>query len=149
MEIDTRNFGALQLRELYELLKLRSEVFVVEQECIYQDVDGKDQQALHVLGWEGEELVAYTRIFGPGVYFEEASIGRVAVKLGFRGKGYAKQIMAASIDAVYRFFGKEPIALSAQQYLEQFYTDLGFTTEGSSYLEDGIPHIRMVMYPSP
>lgn len=145
MEVTVKTFQELALEELYKLLQLRSDIFVVEQECIFLDLDDKDQKALHVLGWEGSELVAYARVFGPGAYFTEASIGRVAVKKAFRGKGFGIQLMQVSIEAIRSQFGTVHIALSAQKYLERFYRDLGFLTEGTEYLEDGIPHVRMVL----
>lgn len=146
MQVEVKTFEQLGAEELYKLLQLRSEIFVVEQECVFLDLDDKDQAALHVLGWEGSVLAAYARIFGPGDYFKEASIGRVAVREGFRGTGLGIHIMKECIQAVKHRFGHVNIALSAQKYLQQFYTDLGFLTEGKEYLEDGIPHIRMVLY---
>lgn len=143
MEIRLRTFGQLTTEELYEVLKLRSEVFVVEQDCVYLDPDGKDFKALHLLGYEGGSLAAYTRLFAPGDYFAEASIGRVAVSGQHRGKGLGREIMKASLRAVEERFGPVEIALSAQAYLMQFYRELGFEAEGSEYLEDGIPHICM------
>ncbi len=145
MEVVVKTFGELQVEELYKLLQLRSDIFVVEQDCIFLDPDDRDQEALHVLGWEGTELVGYARIFGPGDYFEQASIGRVAVKKTFRGRGLGIQVMQASINAVKERFGREEVTLSAQKYLEEFYRDLGFKREGEDYLEDGIPHLRMVL----
>lgn len=145
MEVAVKTFGELRVEELYKLLQLRSDIFVVEQDCIFLDPDDRDQTALHVLGWEGSELVGYARIFGPGDYFEQASIGRVAVKKTFRGRGLGLQVMQASLNAVKKHFGTEEVALSAQKYLEPFYSDLGFKTEGEDYLEDGIPHVRMVL----
>ena len=144
MTIEVKSFRELSVRELYDALQLRSAVFVVEQACIYQDMDGKDINALHVLGSEGGTLLAYTRILAPGVYFKEASIGRVAVRTSARGKGLGKEIMKASILAAEQHFGKEGITLSAQSYLRKFYRELGFLEIGEEYLEDGIPHIRMV-----
>lgn len=145
MQVVVKTFEELEIEELYKLLQLRSEIFVVEQHCVFLDMDGKDQSALHVMGWDGSELVSYARVFGPGDYFKEASIGRVAVREQFRGGGMGMRIMQESIKAVKHRFGPVDIALSAQKYLQQFYTDLGFLTEGMEYLEDGIPHIRMVL----
>lgn len=143
MEIRLRTFEQLTTEELYQLLKLRSEVFVVEQDCVYLDPDGKDYKALHLLGYEGEQLAACTRLFAPGDYFAEASIGRVAVSGQHRGKGLGREIMKASLLAVEERFGPVDIALSAQAYLLRFYQELGFAAEGPEYLEDGIPHICM------
>jgi ElaA protein len=145
MQLSVKTFNELTLEELYALLQLRSDIFVVEQDCVFLDPDDKDQAAIHVLGWVESELVAYARVFGPGDYFPEASIGRVAVKKEYRGKGLGIQLMQASIKAIEERFGTSHIALSAQKYLERFYHDLGFATEGEGYLEDGIPHVRMVL----
>ena len=143
MEIQIKTFEQLSTTELYQLLELRSAVFVVEQDCVYQDVDGKDQKAIHVLGIKNEKLVAYTRMFGPGDYFENSSIGRVVVAGDQRQFGYGKVIMEASLKDLERRFPETPIELSAQTYLLKFYNSLGFTEFGEEYLEDGIPHIRM------
>ena len=130
--------------ELYDLLQLRSEVFVVEQDCVYQDIDGKDQKSIHVLGYLNDSLKAYTRVFKAGDYFDNPSIGRVVVKEDSRHLGLGKEIMLASIKEIERAFGKQTIELSAQTYLKKFYNNLGFKEVGEGYLEDGIPHIRMV-----
>ncbi|GAL65387.1 GNAT family N-acetyltransferase [Jejuia pallidilutea] len=143
MDIQIKTFKELSTDNLYQLLQLRSEVFVVEQDCVYQDIDGKDQKALHVLGFKNEVLVAYTRIFKPGDYFNEASIGRVVVKKNERAFKYGYAIMEASIKAISTYFNETTIKISAQEYLKQFYTNLGFHQQGTSYLEDGIPHIAM------
>ncbi|MGB5405136.1 GNAT family N-acetyltransferase [Robiginitalea sp.] len=147
MRIEIKSFSALSLEELYALLRVRSEIFVVEQQCIYLDLDGKDNAALHVLGWKGSELCGYCRVFRPGDYFEEASIGRVAVPTEFRGHGYGARLMEFTIQAIHREIGSCPIAISAQAYLQRFYEALGFKAEGELYKEDGIPHLRMVYTP--
>lgn len=144
MHVITKTFSELSLDQLYSILQLRSEVFVVEQDCIYQDIDGKDQKALHVLGFVENELVAYTRCFDKGIYFEEASIGRVIVKKNFRKSGLGHQILEASVRAIKDLYHTSSIKLSAQQYLIDFYEIHGFKTIGEGYLEDGIPHIAMV-----
>ncbi len=144
MKIEIKGFSELTTVELYDVLQLRSEVFVVEQDCVYQDIDYKDQNALHVLGYKNGTLVAYTRIFKPGYYFTEASIGRVVVRKNERTFKYGYVIMEASIKAIEEQFGESIIKISAQEYLEQFYSNLGFSRKGTSYLEDGIPHIAMV-----
>lgn len=144
MEIKTKNFQDLSLEELYQILQLRSEVFVVEQHCVYQDIDGKDQIALHVLGIKDDKLVAYTRCFDKGLYFEQASIGRVIVKENMRKYGYGHKILKASVKAIEERYKTRHIRLSAQQYLIKFYESHGFTKKGEGYLEDGIPHIAMV-----
>ncbi|MEL4307157.1 GNAT family N-acetyltransferase [Joostella sp. CR20] len=137
-------FSELTLNELYASLRLRSEVFVVEQDCVYQDVDNKDSYALHVLGKKDGEIVAYTRIFDSGKYFDNPSIGRVVVAQDERKYGYGHQILEASIEAIYSNFGKQDIEISAQCYLKKFYNSHGFSQIGEEYLEDGIPHIRMI-----
>ena len=144
LDIQTKTFEQLNTKELYDLLQLRSEVFVVEQDCVYQDIDGKDQKALHILGYKDEKLVAYTRIFQPGDYFEEASIGRVVVKEIERHHKFGYDIMNASIEAIQNHFKTSEIRISAQTYLKRFYNNLGFKEVGEEYLEDGIPHINMI-----
>ncbi|KAA2219289.1 MULTISPECIES: GNAT family N-acetyltransferase [Maribacter] len=144
MNTSIKRFNELDTSELYAILQLRSEVFVVEQSCVYQDLDGKDAKALHVIGKKAGEIVAYTRVFAPGDYFAEASIGRVVVKQSQRKYGYGKVIMEASIKAVEEELGTKTIRISAQTYLLKFYNSLGFKAEGPEYLEDGIPHVSMV-----
>lgn len=144
MHVKIVTFEELSLHELYKVLQLRSEVFVVEQDCVYQDIDGKDQKALHVLGLDAGELVAYTRIFPPGFYFEEAAIGRVVVQEKYRKNRYGHEILKASIKAIEEKFHTGKIKLSAQTYLTKFYESHGFQQIGEGYLEDGIPHIAMI-----
>ncbi|WP_072980947.1 GNAT family N-acetyltransferase [Leeuwenhoekiella palythoae] len=144
MTIEIKAFNELTLNSLYEVLQLRTEVFVVEQNCPYQDVDGKDQKAMHILGYHKEQLVAYTRVFKPGYYFDNASIGRVVVKENARQYGFGKDIMKASIAFIEDTLDLSTIELSAQTYLKKFYNDLGFQEIGEGYLEDDIPHIRMI-----
>ena len=144
LDIYVKTFNQLSLDELYYLLQLRSEVFVVEQDCVYQDIDGKDKKALHVIGKKDNTIIAYSRIFKPGDYFKEASIGRVVVAENFRHLKYGHQLMVASIEAVEASFSSKKIKISAQKYLENFYNNLGFITSGEPYLEDGIPHIAMI-----
>ena len=144
MQSVVKSYSELTKDELYALLQLRSEVFVVEQDCVYQDIDGKDQKALHVLGFKNEQLIAYTRLFKPGDYFEQASIGRVVVKEDERRHKYGNQIMQVSIQAIKERFHETVIKISAQCYLRKFYNNLGFKEIGNEYLEDGIPHIAMV-----
>ena len=144
MTIEIKAFNELTLTSLYEVLHLRAEVFVVEQNCPYQDVDGKDQKAMHILGYHKEQLVAYTRVFEPGYYFDNASIGRVVVKENARQYGFGKDIMKASIAFIEDTLDLSTIELSAQTYLKKFYNDLGFIEIGEGYLEDDIPHIRMI-----
>ncbi len=145
IKIEVKAFEKLSTKELHDILRLRSQIFVVEQDCIYEDVDGKDGKALHVIGTKEGEIVAYARIFKSGDYFEEAAIGRVAVKKLERKYGYGKQIMKASIAAVRNHFKESVMRVSAQLYLERFYHSLGFEQVAEGYLEDGIPHIGMVL----
>ncbi|MGB1135798.1 MAG: GNAT family N-acetyltransferase [Flavobacteriaceae bacterium] len=144
MEIKVKVYQDLAIDELYAMMALRAAVFVVEQNCVYQDLDYKDQKALHVMGWINGKLVAYTRLFGPGDYFDQASIGRVIVSMDQRGHNYGHQIMSASINAITQHYKTDRIDISAQTYLEQFYTAHGFLPSGEEYLEDGIPHIKMI-----
>jgi len=144
LKIITKRFNELTTQELYNILQLRSEVFVVEQDCVYQDIDGKDQKALHILGYDNNVLVAYTRIFKPGYYFEEASIGRVVVQQKARKFKYGYAIMEASIEAIKTHYSETTIRISAQLYLKQFYNNLSFIEVGEEYLEDNIPHINMI-----
>jgi len=144
LKICIKKFEELSLQELYDLLQLRSEVFSVEQNCVYKDLDGKDQKALHVLGFKENKVVAYTRIFGPGDYFNEASIGRVVVAKNERQHQYGYDIMKASIKAVREYFKVTTIKISAQTYLKRFYNNLGFKEFGEEYFEDGIPHVEMI-----
>ena len=144
LKIDVKNFNDLTTKELYALLQLRSEIFVVEQDCVYQDIDYKDQKASHILGYQNEKLVAYTRVFDAGIYFDQASIGRVLVRENARNHKYGYDIMNASIDAITLNYGEQPIKISAQTYLKTFYNNLGFVELGEEYLEDGIPHIAML-----
>jgi len=144
LTITVKSFNQLTINELYEVLQLRSEVFVVEQDCVYQDIDGKDQNALHVLGIKDNKIVAYTRLFKPGDYFNLASIGRVVVKENQRMHKYGYDIMEASIKAIKTNYNTTDIKISAQCYLKRFYNNLNFFEVGEQYLEDDIPHIAML-----
>lgn len=136
-------FKALSADEIYKVLQLRSEVFVVEQNCVYQDIDGKDEKALHLMGEFDGEITAYARLFRAGDYFEEASIGRVVVRAAYRDKKWGHDLMREAIKAILVEFGDTRITISAQLYLKKFYESHGFTAVGESYLEDDIPHIEM------
>ena len=144
LDIKVKYFKNLSTQELYDILQLRSEVFVVEQNCVYQDIDNKDQKALHVIGYKKDRVVAYTRIFKPGDYFDLASISRVVVAEDERENKYGYVIMEASIKVVKEEFQEATIKISAQCYLKKFYNNLGFKQVGEEYLEDGIPHIAMI-----
>jgi len=146
LNIKTKTFKELAKQELYDLLQLRSKVFVVEQNCAYQDIDGKDKKALHILGYKNDNLVAYTRVLKPGDYFKQASIGRVVVSKNERHHKYGNDIMQVSIKAIDEHFNETIILLSAQTYLKSFYNNLNFNEIGEEYLEDGIPHIKMIKY---
>ena len=142
--IVAKTFYELNNQELYQILRLRSEVFVVEQDCVYQDLDNKDQISIHIFQKKKNVIVAYTRIFKSGDYYKNASIGRVVVLKKYRGKELGKKIMIYSIEYINKNLKGEKIELSAQKYLEKFYKDLGFYRTGEDYLEDGIPHQRMI-----
>lgn len=144
LTILTKSFSKLSTKELYDILQLRAEVFVVEQNCVYQDIDGKDEKALHVIGFKKDKIVAYCRIFKPGDYFEKASIGRVVVAQKERKFGYGHIIFQHSMDAVETHFKETSIKISAQLYLKKFYESHGFVQVGEGYLEDDIPHIAMI-----
>jgi ElaA protein len=143
MNFRAKYFSELNITELYKILQLRAEVFVVEQDCVYQDIDFKDQKSLHIIGYKNSEIVAYTRIFKPGDYFKNASIGRVLVVASERKYGFGHDLMKVSITAINAHFKVTKITISAQKYLKKFYESHRFTQVGEEYLEDGIPHIRM------
>ncbi|MGI9546160.1 MAG: GNAT family N-acetyltransferase [Flavobacteriaceae bacterium] len=144
MKTEIKTFDELTNIELYDLLRLRAEVFIVEQDCVYQDLDGRDQKAIHVLGKENQNLLAYARVFKGGDYFEEASIGRIVVAQSGRSFGFGKEIVKASEKAIKEAYDETKIKLSAQSYLQNFYSEMGYKATGTEYLEDGIPHINMV-----
>jgi ElaA protein len=139
-----KKFTDLTPDELYAILRLRSEVFVVEQTCVFQDIDNKDQASYHLMGWKDDLLAAYTRLMPPGVAYEIASIGRVVTSPLARGTGLGKILMEKSIEEAIRLFGVIPIKIGAQVYLKKFYTSLGFNQTSDIYLEDGIEHIEMI-----
>lgn len=144
MKWQTKSFDELSVNELYAMLQLRAEVFSVEQNCVYQDCDGYDQKAHHVMGWEDDKLIAYARFFPPGVKHEEdASGGRFVTSPSVRGKGVARELMEECLKSAEETFGKVNFTVSAQSYLEQFYENYSFTRNGEPYLEDDIPHIQM------
>jgi ElaA protein len=138
-----RSFDQLTVQDLYEILKLRSEIFVVEQNCIYLDLDGLDTQALHLIGELEGKIVAYTRLFDAGITYDNASIGRVVVHANFRSRNLGHELMQTSIAVIKTNFGKDSITIGAQLYLKKFYESHGFAQTSEMYLEDGIPHIRM------
>jgi ElaA protein len=138
-----KRFKALSAADLYQVLQLRSEVFVVEQNCVYQDIDGKDLKALHLIGNINGKVAAYARLFNAGDYFEECSIGRVVVAYEFRKMKLGHDLMRQAILAIEQNFGSTQITISAQLYLKNFYEGHGFKVIGEPYPEDDIPHIRM------
>ncbi|MGV3697761.1 GNAT family N-acetyltransferase [Flavobacterium sp.] len=138
-----KRFEALSATELYDVLQLRTEVFVVEQNCVYQDIDGKDLKALHLIGEDDGKTVAYARLFKPKDYFDEASIGRVVVKQSYREKKLGHILMREAIYFVKSQFNQTKITISAQLYLKKFYESHGFIQTSETYLEDDIPHIQM------
>lgn len=142
-----KDFNDLTPSELYAILQLRNEVFVVEQNCVFQDADDKDQHCKHLMGWLEGRLVAYTRLVPPGVSYTEPSIGRVITSPSVRRTGAGKELMKRSIDAVKVLYGNIPQRIGAQLYLKEFYASFGFIVAGEIYLEDGIEHIEMVLTP--
>ena len=145
MKITVFKYQDLGQERLYEILKLRLEIFVVEQKCAYQDLDNKDEKALHLVGEENNKIIAYTRIFRKGDFFKNSSIGRVLVKKEYRNKDYGRIIMRRSIEKLKEDPKEEKIELSAQKYLLKFYSELGFEKKGEEYLEDNIPHVKMIL----
>jgi ElaA protein len=141
----TKSFAELTVDELYDVLKLRSEVFVVEQKCIFLDIDNNDRKAFHTIGFMGDEVVATTRLFDKDIMYDGyQSIGRVVGSSRHRGIGIGKALMQYSISECERLFGKGPIKIGAQLYLKKFYSEQGFEQSGEVYLEDEIDHIPMI-----
>ena len=136
-----KSFGELTVDELYELLRVRSEVFVVEQNCAYQDMDGDDQPSIHLWLTDNDKVVALARVCPAGTHLKEISIGRVITTE--RGKGYGKQIMLHAIDAAIEHFGATLIDIEAQEYARGFYESVGFKQSSDTFMLDGIPHIKM------
>jgi ElaA protein len=136
-------FNELSPDELYAIIRLRNEVFVVEQNCVFQDADNKDQTSYHVMGWKENELVAYSRLVPAGISYSEPSIGRVVTSPSARSLGLGKDLMRRSIYLLHETWGKLNIKIGAQLYLEQFYNSLGFQRTSEIYMEDGIEHIEM------
>ncbi|MBC7888673.1 MAG: GNAT family N-acetyltransferase [Ferruginibacter sp.] len=137
------SFDQLSAFEVYTILRLRNEVFVVEQNCVYQDADNKDSLSYHLSGWDDTTLVAYCRLLPPGISFPEASIGRVVISPGYRHLGYGRKLMELAVGLTLKQFTCKQITIGAQLYLETFYQSLGFVRIGETYLEDNISHIEM------
>lgn len=135
-----RNFQELTIEELYEILRLRSEIFVVEQDCVYQDLDRKDKKSILIYGVEDGEIVATLRVIPAGVSYDVPSIGRLVVKESHRRRGYARTMMLQAIDIIRNEFQGERIRISGQAYVKNFYESLGFQIVTEIYLEDGIEH---------
>ena len=144
MEFKLKKFNELTSEEIYEILKVRTEVFVVEQKCPYQEVDGKDQNSYHLFLEKKSEIIAYLRILEKEISFDEISIGRVLVKKDYRGKGIARELMIKAINFIEKNLDETEIKLSAQVYASNFYRSLGFKDSSEIYLEDNIPHIDML-----
>ena len=145
VQFNNLTFNELSNNQLYDLLQLRSDIFVVEQNCIFLDLDGKDQEALHLLGTINDKIVAYTRIFDKDIMYPSyASIGRVVIHPNFRAYKIGHDLMQESIDILYQMYGNIPIKIGAQEHLEKFYNKHKFYKVGERYLEDGIWHIYMV-----
>lgn len=143
LEWQIKSFESLTVNELYDILKLRSTIFVVEQNCVYLDMDGKDKVALHLIGSYNGKIVAYSRLFKAGISFENASIGRVVVDANYRDKKWGQELMRESIAGIALHFGENQITIGAQLYLKKFYESQGFIQTSEMYLEDDIPHIEM------
>lgn len=144
IEWSCKAFKEISTEELYRILHLRSEVFVVEQNCVYQDCDDKDQQSYHLMGYEDNKLVAYARLLPGGLSFESPSIGRVVTSPSARKAGYGRELMIKAIATIKTIFPGTTITIGAQLYLKVFYSSLGFKKVGDVYLEDGIKHITMI-----
>ena len=143
IKFEIKRFKELSAYEIYAILRLRSEIFVVEQNCVYQDIDNKDQKAFHVIGTLNDAVVAYARLFNAGDYFVNASIGRVVIDQKYRDQKWGHLLMQTAINGVERHFDTIKITISAQLYLKNFYESHGFVQTSEAYLEDDIPHIEM------
>lgn len=137
-------FESLTVDELYAVLKLRSEIFVVEQECVFLDQDGKDQHCQHLMLYQNKELMAYARIVPAGLSFTEPSVGRIVSSHAARGKGFGRELLRLAISNCIRLHGNHPIRIGAQLYLKAFYESFGFVMDSEVYDEDGIDHIEML-----
>ena len=144
IEWKIKAFEALTVYELYDLLQLRSEIFVVEQNCVYLDLDGKDKVALHLYGEFEGKIVAHARLFKAGISFDNASIGRVTVAVNYRDRKWGHDLMRKAIGGIQDHFGESKITIGAQLYLKKFYESHGFFQTSKMYLEDDIPHIEMI-----
>lgn len=143
LEWKIKSFESLSVLELYDILRLRSEIFVVEQNCVYLDLDGKDQKALHLFGTFEGKIVAHARLLKPGISFVHASIGRVTVDAKYRERKWGHELMCQAIEGILEHYGATQITIGAQLYLKKFYESHGFVQTSEMYLEDDIPHIQM------
>jgi ElaA protein len=144
MNCKIKKFSELTTKELYEILKVRAEVFVVEQNCVYQDLDSKDEVSYHLFLEDNSRIIAYLRILPKGISYPEISIGRVLTKAAYRKNGLSKEIVQKAIDFIIDILEEKEIKISAQAYLQKFYTSFGFEPTSGIYLEDGIEHIEML-----
>ena len=142
----SKSFDELTVHELYDIISLREQIFVVEQNCVYLDADGLDKYAIHVIGRENNSLVTYCRVLPPGCVYAEPAIGRVVVKKEYRGLTIGKELMRFAIHLSHSLYPQHSIRISAQEYLLRFYSSLGFESVSEVYLEDGIPHIEMLLH---
>ncbi|NQU51979.1 MAG: GNAT family N-acetyltransferase [Bacteroidetes bacterium] len=145
MKFEFKHFNDLSLEELHQILQLRAEIFVVEQDCVYNDIDGLDKDAVHQFLKNDGKVVAYSRLLKPGTRFPDYSIGRVAVSKPERGTGLGIKMIEDAKAYILNEWGATKIKISAQKYLQKFYEDLGFQIVTEEYLEDGIPHFGMVL----
>ena len=143
LEWKIKSFESLSVHELYDILRLRCEIFVVEQNCVYLDLDGKDQKALHLFGTFEGKIVAHARLLKPGISFVHASIGRVTVDAKYRERKWGHELMRQAIEGILEHYGATQITIGAQLYLKKFYESHGFVQTSEMYLEDDIPHIQM------
>ena len=144
-EHQVKSFQELSLEEFHDIIALRIQIFIIEQNCPYQEVDGKDKLAHHLFFKnEMDEIIAVTRILPQGIFYTEVAIGRVVVHEDYRGTGLGNQLMADSMNFVKDKYGEVPVRLSAQKHLENYYGNHGFKSTGKEYLEDGIPHVEML-----
>jgi ElaA protein len=137
--------GELSAEQLYAVLAARVAIFVVEQNCAYQDLDGLDYDAEHLIAWSGADVAGYLRVLAPGTRFADPSIGRIITTQAFRGSGLGREVVAKGIERARLRYPGRPVRISAQKYLERFYGEFGFATVSEPYLEDDIPHVEMVL----
>jgi ElaA protein len=140
-----KKFSELSTEELYVILRLRSEVFVVEQNCVFLDMDNKDLYCDHLMGWQSGRLAGYSRIVPAEISYVESSIGRIVTSPAMRGQGIGRELLTESITTLYKLHGKRDIRIGAQLYLKKFYNSFGFVQKGEIYLEDGIEHVEMLL----